>query len=108
MKRIGTILLACAIAACATSGTAGSGGDTSTSGQTSLLGRAEQFAGTAMTVAKNFLSQNSAPSAPSQQDKTQAAQAGVAAANTQAQHSQGSALSQFEQKALLDYVKSKL
>lgn len=69
-----------------------------------LMGKAEQFAGVAMSAAKNFLAQ-----APPQQqgDKQAAAQAGVAAANTQAQQ-QGSALSQLEQQALLDWVKSKI
>ncbi len=76
-----------------------------TAPKSGLLGRAEQFTGVAITAAKNFLSQ-----APPQQqgDKQAAAQAGVAAANTQAQQQQGSALSQLEQQALLDWVKSKL
>ncbi len=75
-----------------------------TSAKSGLLGKAEQYAGVAMTAAKNFLAQ-----APPQQqgDKQAAAQAGVAAANTQAQQ-QGSPLSQLEQQALLDWVKSKI
>jgi hypothetical protein len=75
-----------------------------TAPKSALLGKAEQYAGVAITAAKNFLSQ-----APPQQqgDKQAAAQAGVAAANTQAQR-QGSALSQLEQQALLDWVKSKI
>lgn len=75
-----------------------------TAPRSGLLGRAEQFTGVAITAAKDFLSH-----APPQQqgDKQAAAQAGVAAANTQAQQ-QGSALSQPEQQALLDWVKSRI
>jgi hypothetical protein len=106
MRTIATIMVACALGACATAGSSGAGGDTSSSsGATNLLGRAEAFAGTALSVAKNFLSQQAAPT---QQDKTQAAQTGVTAANTQAQQTQGSALSDVEQHALLNYLKSKL
>jgi len=84
--------------------TAGADGNQSAS-SSSLLGRAEQFAGTALSVAKSFL----AKTPPQQQpDKDGAAQAGVSAANTEAQQQQGSALSQLEQQALLAWVKSKI
>jgi hypothetical protein len=106
--RCARFALAAAVAlsplACATPNAAGgSGGDTA-SGQTSLLGKAESFASTALTAAKSALSGKPDP-APA--DKQEAAQAGVAAAKQQAQ-SQGSPFSQLEEQALLNYVKSKL
>ena len=87
--------------ACATSGAS----EHSTSPDPGLLGRAEQFAGTALSAAKGFLAQTPTQQQP---DKQAAAQAGVAAANSQAEQQQGSALSQLEQRALLDWVKSKI
>jgi hypothetical protein len=99
------IALAAAVLALAPLGCATANSDQhATAPKEGLLGKAQQFAGVAITAAKSFLAQ-----APPQQqgDKQAAAQAGVAAANTQAQQ-QGSALSQLEQQALLDWVKSKI
>src|SRR3954468_24366578 len=98
-----TAMLAVAPLGCATTNAGGEA--QTTSPKAGLLGRAEQFAGIAVTAAKSFLAQ----SPPQQQpDKQAAAQAGVTAANTQAQQQQGSSLSQLEQQALLDWVKSKI
>lgn len=94
--------LALAPLACATTGSPAAETQTTTP-KTGLLGRAEQYAGVALSAAKSFLAQ----SPPQQQpDKQAAAQAGVSAANQQARQQQGSALSQLEQTALLDWVKS--
>jgi hypothetical protein len=96
-------VLALASLGCATTSNASE--PHTTSPKPGLLGKAEQYAGVALSAAKNFLAQ----SPPQQQpDKEAAAQAGVAAANTQAQKQQGSALSQLEQQVLLDWVKSRI
>jgi hypothetical protein len=91
--------LAAAPLACATTGSTSAGETQTTTPRTSLLGRAEQYAGVALDAAKSYLTKQPA-------DKQAAAQAGVSAANQQAQQQQGSMLSQLEQKALLDWVKS--
>ncbi len=96
--------LALAPLACATTGRPASETQ-NTIPKTGLLGRAEQYTGVALSAAKSFL----ANSSPQQQpDKQAAAQAGVSAANQQAEQQQGSALSQLEQNALLDWVKSRI
>jgi hypothetical protein len=102
-KMMAAAALAAAPLACATAGSTSAGETQNTTPRTGLLGRAEQYAGVALTAAKSYLSQT-----PSQQpaDKQAAAQAGVSAANQQAQQQQGSTLSQLEQKALLDWVKA--
>jgi predicted small secreted protein len=92
-------------AACATSG--GTGGDvhaTSPSTSSGLLGKAESFAGTAYSAAKQYLTKQPAQN---EQTKTEAAQVGVSTASAQAQK-QGTMLDDLEKQALLDYVKSKL
>ena len=94
--------LAFAPIGCATSNTQSA---QTTAPKSGLLGRAEQYAGVALSAAKSFL----AKTPPQQQpDKNAAAQAGVAAANTQAKQEQGSALSQVEQQALVDWVKARI
>ena len=95
--------LALAPLACATTGAPASETQNTTP-KAGLVGKAEQYAGVALSAAKSYLSQ----SPPQQQDKQAAAQAGVSAANQQAEKQQGTALSQLEQNALLDWVKSKI
>jgi hypothetical protein len=97
-------VLALAPLACATS--SGSTQQSTGLSNTGLLGKAESYAGIALTAAKNYLAQSATPQQPS--DKQAAAQAGVTAANTQAQKQEGSPLSQLEQNALLDWVKSRI
>lgn len=84
--------------------TTNGGGQHTPSAKSGLPGKAEQYAGVALAAAKSFLAQ-----APPQQqsDRTAAAQAGVTAANTQAQQ-QGTSSNQLEQRALLDWVKSRI
>jgi hypothetical protein len=109
MTRIAkSFLVAAALATgCATSG---GGGDvhgttpTTTSTSSAFLGKAEAFAGTAYSAAKQYLS---AQPEQNQQTKNEAAQVGVSTASTQAQQ-QGTVLDNLEKQALLDYVKSKL